>query len=83
VSRFEAALGREIRLRGVPRFLVKPLGLFVPMLRELGEMLHQWDVPFVVDDGRFRARFGAIATDPDSGAAATVAWARERYGRED
>lgn len=80
VDRFEAALGREIRLRGLPRFLVKPVGLFVPMIRELGEMLHQWDAPFVVDDGRYRERFGGSATDPEVGAAATVAWARARYG---
>lgn len=82
IDRFERALGEPIDLRGMARPLVKVLGLFMPMLGEIGEMLHQWDEPFVVDDGRFRRRFGMAATDPDQGAAATVAWAREVFGPE-
>jgi nucleoside-diphosphate-sugar epimerase len=81
IARFERALGRPIEIRGVPRPMVKLLGLFMPMLGEIGEMLHQWDEPFVVDDRRFRERFGAKPTDPDVGAAATVAWAREEFGQ--
>ena len=80
VARFSAALGREIRIRVLPRPLVRVLGLFVPLLAEVGEMLYQWDAPFVVRDARFRARFPAIAaTSPEEGARATVAWARERF----
>ena len=80
IARFERVLGRPIELRGMPRPLVKLLGLFMPMFGEIGEMLHQWDEPFVVDDRRFRERFGTAPTDPDVGAAATVAWAREEFG---
>lgn len=76
VARFADALDRPIVLRGMPRPLLKVAGLFVPMLRELGEMLYQWDAPFVVDDSRFRARFGELATPMERGAAATVEWAR-------
>jgi len=80
VERFARALGRPIRIRGLPRPLVKAAGLFVPMIREIGEMLHQWDVPFVVDDSRFRSRFGDLATPLEQGAVATVAWARQEVG---
>jgi nucleoside-diphosphate-sugar epimerase len=80
VDRFGSALGSPIRLRGMPRIVRKVVGLFLPILREVDEMLHQWEVPFVVDDARFRARFGLGATDPDAGAVATVAWARREYG---
>lgn len=80
VRRFSAALGREIGIRGMPRPLLAALGVFVPIVREVKEMLHQWEVPFVVDDARFRARFALRPTDPDDAAARTVAWARRAYG---
>ncbi len=79
VSRFARVLGGDIALRGLPGPLMAALGLFMPTLRELREMLHQWEVPFEVDDSRFRAQFGITATNPDEGAARTVEWAREQY----
>lgn len=80
VARFARALGKRIRVRRMPRVAVKVIGLFVPILREVDEMLHQWDAPFVVDDARFRKAFGARATDRDEGAAAMVEWAKATYG---
>lgn len=81
VARFSRALGRDIPIGTLPRWLMKALGLFVPILRELDEMAYQWEGPFVVDDSRFRARFDVRPTDPDEAARATVAWAREHYAR--
>jgi nucleoside-diphosphate-sugar epimerase len=82
VARFSAALGREIGIRAMPRPLVAVVGFFVPILGEIREMLYQWDAPFVVKDARFRERFPAVLpTPPEEGARATVAWARERFGR--
>ncbi len=80
VGRLGKALGLEIRIRGMSKALSKVAGLFVPILREVEEMLYQWEVPFVVDDRRFRAQFGTGATGPGEAAAATVAWARAEYG---
>jgi nucleoside-diphosphate-sugar epimerase len=80
VGRFSAALGRPIALTRIPRLALRALGPFVPIVRELNEMAYQWDEPFVVDDRRFRARFGATATALDEGARATVAWAVARFG---
>ena len=80
VRRFSSALGDEIRLRGMSRAVVRLLGLFVPMLREVGEMLHQWESDFLVDDTRFRKRFGLGPTSLEAGAAATVEWARGLWG---
>lgn len=80
VARFAAALGRPIRIQRPPALVRAGLGLFVPLLREVNEMLYQWDGPFVVDDRRFRARFGLEPTPLDEAARATVSWAREAYG---
>lgn len=76
---FSSALGREIRVGGTPRLFVKLFGLFVPIVREVDEMLHEWQVPFVVDDRKFRERFGAEPTPIDQAAQATVEWARTAY----
>ncbi|MHB8140072.1 MAG: NAD-dependent epimerase/dehydratase family protein [Vulcanimicrobiaceae bacterium] len=72
-------LGREIRLTEIPRWLPKTLGIVSPPMRELAHMRYQWDEPFVVDDSRFRARFGVAPTDVERAAEKTVAWAREAF----
>ena len=81
VARFSGELGREIKLSGVPRWIVHASGIFVPLLREVGEMMYQWDEPFVINDQRFRERFPQQPTDVDEAAAATVAWAGQHYAR--
>ena len=81
VARLGAALGRELRIRHMPRPVLKLAGLFMPILGELAEMGYQWDEPFVVDDRRFRERFGTPPTSLDDGARATVAWAKGKYAR--
>jgi nucleoside-diphosphate-sugar epimerase len=78
-ARFSRKLGREIRLAGVPRWMVKAIGIFVPVVREVDEMLYQWDEPFVISDRRFRERFRREPAVPDEAAAATVAWAEQHY----
>jgi nucleoside-diphosphate-sugar epimerase len=79
-ARLAQALGRPIELGTLPKFVLRAAGLFVPLVREMNEMLYQWDEPFVVDDRRFRQRFGAAPTDPEAAARDTVAWARSAYG---
>lgn len=82
VTRLSRKLGREIRLAGVPRSMVKAIGFFVPVVREVDEMLYQWDEPFVINDARFRKRFRQEPTDVEKAAADTVAWAKQHYARE-
>jgi nucleoside-diphosphate-sugar epimerase len=78
-QRLSTALGQQIRLAKTPRIVVKGLGLFMPIVKEIDEMLHQWEVPFVIDDRPFRERFGIEPTPMDEAARETVAWAREEY----
>lgn len=75
------ALERPLKLQRIPPFVLRGLGAFVPMLRELNEMSYQWEEPFVVDDRRWRERFGAAAvvTALRDGIAPTIAWARQHY----
>ncbi len=79
VARLSRALGRDIALSRVPGWMRIAAGFFVPILGEVNEMMYQWEEPFVIDDRRFRARFGQLPTEVEAAAAATVAWARERF----
>ncbi len=74
------ALGREIPVEVMPALMRNAAGLFMPVLREIGEMLYQWEQPFVVDDSAFRAKFHLTGTPLDAGAKATVEWAKAVYG---
>lgn len=80
VIRFGEALGRPVRLAALPRWASRAIGAFSPLVREMREMLYQWDEPFVVDDSRFRKRFAVRPAAAKSAAAATVEWARQAYG---
>ncbi len=79
VARFSQELGREIGLITVPRTVLKILALVVPFLREIDEMLYQWEEPFQISDRRFRARFAQGPEDVKRAAADTVAWAKVHY----
>lgn len=77
-----AAGGLAIRLAPTPGWLLGAMAMVVPIMRELREMGYQWEMPFEIDDRRFRARFPAVAPTPfDDAVCATVAWARAHYGR--
>ncbi|MES2355690.1 MAG: NAD-dependent epimerase/dehydratase family protein [Pseudomonadota bacterium] len=81
-THFSVPLGRGIRVSAVPRFVVKTMGVAMPVIREMNEILYQWDEPFIVDDHSFRARFAVRPTMVDEAARATVDWAKETYGFE-
>lgn len=70
-------LGKEGKVRPTTRGLVSTLGLFVPIMREIKEILHEFERPFVVDHSRFEAAFGTMETTPHREAVKrTVAWYR-------
>lgn len=78
VKRFGRALGfaKELQTNTIPSLVLRVMALFVPAVKELLEMRYQWQLPFVLDDSKFRSSFGAKAkaTSLDDGVAATVAW---------
>lgn len=80
LDRLGSAMGAELKVQALPALALRVLSLFVPVLRELGEMGYQWSERFVTDDTAFRTRFGgATATSLDDGARAMVEWARMHY----
>ncbi len=74
------ALAMPIEVARVPRLVIKTLGVFSSLVREVVEMAYQWDVPFEIDDSKFRAAFGATATPWGEVMSTTAAWAKQAYG---
>lgn len=71
VGRMAAALGREIPLRREGR--LGRLGAAVPLGHAPGDDPGRWDDPCLVNDARFRARYGdLLATSADLAARQTV-----------
>ncbi len=81
VARFAAALGREIPIATIPTWLVRAIGVFDPMMRELAEMTYQWKQPYVVDDAKFRRAFGFGPTAWADAIDQTLPWAQATWGR--
>lgn len=70
--------GHTPRLRAAPKLLVRAVGLVNPTMRELGEMLYEFDEPFIVNSSRFGRTFGVIATPATNAVVQTARWYRGR-----
>lgn len=82
VERFAQALGRPLTLSHLPVLVLRALGLFSPLIREVPEMTYQWRSDFVLDDSKFRGAFPQVQATPlEVSVPATVAWARQQYGQ--
>jgi nucleoside-diphosphate-sugar epimerase len=69
-----AALGHPAaKVSGVPWSLVRAVGLAVPLMREVIDIKHQFDQPFVIDASSTTATFGLTATPWAEVVAASVA----------
>ena len=78
VEHIYAALGRPAKLSAAPRFAIALLGLFDDNLREVREMLYQFERDFVMDSSRIESAFGLQATPPHEAIQQTLAWYRGR-----
>ncbi|MCA9969416.1 MAG: hypothetical protein KC425_04325 [Anaerolineales bacterium] len=76
VQLLETELGRPVRVRTAGKLMVNLLGLFNPTVREMKEMLYEFEAPFVVEHGRFEAAFGSRTTPHAVALRETLAWYR-------
>ncbi len=49
--------GVKPKYQAVPKFLLRIIGLFVPIMGEMVEMMYQYDRGYVFDSGKFEKRF--------------------------
>ena len=70
--------GHKPRILAAGRTMLRAIGLFKPEMREYLHTLYQFTAPWIVDDGKFRAAFGDLATPLDEALATTLAWYADR-----
>ncbi len=73
-------VGHPVAIRSLPRLVVRGLGLFNPLMRELAEMAYEFEEPFVLDTTKYQSTFGAAGTPLAEAVASTVAWYRDPTG---
>jgi nucleoside-diphosphate-sugar epimerase len=58
--------------------MLKIMGWFSPLYRELPEMLYLGETPVLLDDSKLRAKLAAVhKTSYDDGIRQTLAWMRQ------
>lgn len=70
-------LGREPKFRSAGRTLLRILGWFNPLMRELPEMLYLQETPVLLDDQKLIQKLGQVhKTSYDEGIKLTLEWMR-------
>ena len=83
LERFAARAGTTIKVRRVPLWAIRSIGVFVPFLGAMVEMSYQWDIPYLLDDGDFRRTFAVGPTELEKAIDDTLAaHQRAKAGRK-
>lgn len=79
VAMVEKELEMPIKVRTAGRSMVFLLGLVNPMMREIKEMMYEWEKPYIVDHSKYAQAFGAESTPHRVAVKETVDWYRQRF----
>ncbi|WP_346914787.1 NAD-dependent epimerase/dehydratase family protein [uncultured Roseibium sp.] len=73
IAAAEQAVGRNLKVRGMPWPLLRVGGLFSPLMREVTEMAYLWKVPHRVDGSKLALVLPDLRTTPFDQVMTTVA----------
>jgi nucleoside-diphosphate-sugar epimerase len=77
IQKIYQAVGRAPKFRSAGRNLLRVLGWFNPLMRELPEMLYLQETPVLLDDQKLRHKLGEVhKTSYDEGIRQTFEWMR-------
>lgn len=76
VTMIFAEAGKKPKMRVASRRVLKLIGIFNPMVREVIEMLYEFEEPFIMDSSKFTNTFGDLSTPLPQAIQATVDWYR-------
>jgi nucleoside-diphosphate-sugar epimerase len=62
IAIFQKKLGMSENIQVMPRFMFNVLTLFIPILKELKEMMYQFDNDYVFDSSKFEAKYPNFKT---------------------
>jgi nucleoside-diphosphate-sugar epimerase len=71
-------VGKPARVQAAPKIVLRAMGLFNAGIREMIEMLYEFEEPFVVDHSKFGQAFGEHATPLKEAIGETVRWYRSK-----
>jgi nucleoside-diphosphate-sugar epimerase len=71
-------VGKPARVQAAPKIVLRAMGLFNAGIREMIEMLYEFEEPFVVDHSKFEEAFGEHATPLREAIGHTVRWYRTK-----
>lgn len=71
ITMIASEMGAEPKISLLPKFMLQPLGLFIPIMKEMREMIYQYDRDYFFDSSKFTRRFGISATPYEEGIKAT------------
>jgi nucleoside-diphosphate-sugar epimerase len=57
----------EAKIQTIPVWMIKILGLFIPIMKEFPEMIYQYEQDYFFDSTKFEKRFGIAAIEPRDG----------------
>jgi len=66
--------GVQAKISSMSKLTMKMVGLFILEVKEMGEMLYEFDQPFIMDSSKFERTFGMKATPMRDAIKETVAW---------
>jgi nucleoside-diphosphate-sugar epimerase len=79
ITRVYRAVGIAPKYRTAGRAVLKVLGWFNPLLRELQEMIYLQETPVILDDSKLLAKLGTLdKTSYDDGIRQTIDWLRRK-----
>lgn len=71
ITMIAAEMGAEPKISILPGFMLLPLGFFIPIMKEMREMIYQYDRDYFFDSSKFTRRFGITATPYGEGVKVT------------
>ncbi|MFZ0391093.1 MAG: NAD-dependent epimerase/dehydratase family protein [Calditrichia bacterium] len=57
IEKFAREMGAAAKFRVIPRALIRIMGVFMPVMREMVEMMYQYDRDYVFDSSKFEKEF--------------------------
>jgi nucleoside-diphosphate-sugar epimerase len=67
IGLFARELNVEPKIQHVPTWMLRLLGLFIPVMKEFPEMMYQYEQDYIFDSTKFEKKFGMLATSPADG----------------
>jgi len=77
IELFADEIHQKPRMHRIPRPVFYLLGVFLPLMKELPEMMYQNEMDYVFDSSKFEKRFGIMATPPAESVRVTVDYLRK------